>query len=93
MTFEGCIVVQLGDREWHVCVPPVAQGNEYFALTKPLSRADAFKVCKELNTLEEADWSEVTRKAVINPPPRYRLRRVSKSPWFLAAHRRRGLHR
>jgi hypothetical protein len=54
-------------------VPPVAQAGLYSAVTEQLSRADAFQVCKELNTLEEADWSDVTRKAVLSKPPEFRI--------------------
>ena len=52
---EGCIVVHLEPSAWYVCVPPVAEGKEYNTLTRPLNRTDAFKVCKELNTLEMPD--------------------------------------
>jgi hypothetical protein len=51
----------------------VAQPGQYSAVARPLSRADAFKVCTELNTLEEADWSELTRKAIISRPPDFRI--------------------
>jgi hypothetical protein len=51
----------------------VDQPGQYSVVTKPLSRADAFKVCKELNTLEEADWSELTSKAVLTKPPDHRI--------------------
>jgi hypothetical protein len=53
-----------------VCVPPVCEGNEYNALTRPLGHADAFKVCQELNTLEMDEWSELTRKALRQTPTR-----------------------
>jgi hypothetical protein len=52
------------DRPYYVCVPPFCAGNEYHALTRPLGRAEAFKVCRELNTVEMADWSDLTRKAL-----------------------------
>jgi hypothetical protein len=47
----------------------VAEGREYHALTRPLGRADAFKGCQELNTLEMPDWSELTRKALRQAVP------------------------
>ena len=58
MTFDG----KLEKHRWYVCVPSVS-GNEYHAMTVPLSRAEAFQVCKELNTLEPADYSDLTRQA------------------------------
>jgi hypothetical protein len=73
MTFEGCVVVHLEPGAWYVCVPPICAGNEYHALTRPLGRADAFKVCKELNTLEMPDWSDVTRKALRQTAPTHRV--------------------
>jgi hypothetical protein len=49
--------------------------GSYTAITHPIaSRRDAFKVCQELNELEEADYSELTRKSVLpSPPPAYRI--------------------
>src|SRR5690242_14395857 len=73
MPFEGCVVVPLEPGAWYVCVPPVCEGNEYSALTRPLKRAEAFKVCKELNTLEMPDWSELTRKALRQATPTRRV--------------------
>jgi hypothetical protein len=74
MTFEdGCVVAHLKPDAWYVCVPPIAAGNEYHAVTRPLSRAAAFKVCRELNTLEELDWSDLTRQAVLQTPPAHRI--------------------
>src|SRR5262249_21100701 len=37
MTFEGCVVVHLEPGAWYVCVPPVCEGNEHCALTRPAS--------------------------------------------------------
>ena len=43
------------------------------AVTRPLTRAEAFQVCKELNTLDPADWPELTRQAVRQSPPAHRV--------------------
>ena len=72
MTYHGrCIVVQVTDTEWYVAIAPVAPG-EYCVVSKP-GRREAFKACKELNELEEADWSEATRNAMRPEPPGYRI--------------------
>jgi len=74
MTFEGrCIVVQVTSTEWYVAVAPVAQPGAYAVLSKPLGLREAFRVCKELNELEEADWSEATRGAMRPSLPVYRI--------------------
>ena len=67
------IVTQVIETEWYVAVPPVAQPGEYSVVSKPLGRREAFKACKELNELEEADWSEATRNATRPDPPGYRI--------------------
>jgi len=74
MTFDGrCIVVQLTSTEWYVAVAPVAQPGAYAVLSKLLGRHEAFLVCKEMNELEEADWSEATKAAVRPSLPVYRI--------------------
>jgi len=64
-----CIVVQVAETEWYIAVAPVAQPGAYAANSKPLGKRQAFRVCKELNELEQADWSEATRAAMRPPPP------------------------
>jgi len=74
MTFQGrCIVVQVTDTEWYVAVAPVAQPGAYAVISKPLGRREAFRACKELNELEEADWSEATKAAMRPSLPVYRI--------------------
>jgi len=74
MTFEGrCIVVQVTTTEWYVAVAPVAQPGAYAVLSKSLGNREAFRVCKEMNELEEADWSEATRGAMLPSLPVYRI--------------------
>jgi hypothetical protein len=73
MTCHGrCIVVKVTETEWYVAIAPVAPG-EYCVVSKPLGRREAYKACKELNELEEADWSEITRNAIRPEPPGYRI--------------------
>ena len=67
MTFKGCIVVQLTTTDFYVAVPPVAQPGVYSVLTKPLTRAEAFKVCKEMDSLHPDDWSQLTKDATSKP--------------------------
>jgi hypothetical protein len=74
MTFDGrCIVVHFTDVQWYVAVAPVAQPGADAVISKPLGRRAAFRACKELNELEEGDWSEATRGAMLPSPPVYRI--------------------
>ena len=68
MPFDGrCIVVQVNNTEYCVAVPPVAQPGAYAVVTKPLGQREAFKVCKELNQLDRADYSDLTKEATWKP--------------------------
>ena len=58
------IVVQITERDWYVCAPPITEPGDYRAMSKPLSRPEAMRVCKELTDLEPAEWSEGTKKSV-----------------------------
>jgi hypothetical protein len=35
---------------WYACAPPITTSSEYIAITRTLECAEAFKVCRELNT-------------------------------------------
>jgi hypothetical protein len=58
------IVVQITERDWYVCAPPITEPGDYRAMSRPLSRREAMRVCKELTDLEPAEWSEATKKSV-----------------------------
>jgi hypothetical protein len=58
------IVVQITEQDWYVRAPPIAEPGDYRAMSKPLSRPEAMRVCKELTNLEPAEWSEATKKSV-----------------------------
>jgi hypothetical protein len=58
------IVVQFTERDWYVCAPPIVEPGEYYVISKPLSRPEAMRVCKELTELKPADWSKATKKSV-----------------------------
>jgi len=74
MTFDGnCIVVQVTESEWYVAIAPVAQPGAYAVLSRPLGQREAFRVCKEMNELEGADWPEATRGAMRPSLPVYRI--------------------
>lgn len=58
------IVVQITECDWYVCAPPITEPDDYRAMSKPLSRREAMRVCKELTELEPREWSEATKKSV-----------------------------
>jgi len=56
-----------------IAVAPIAQPGAYAVISKPLGERQAFRVCKELNELEKADWSEATRGAMRPSAPVHRI--------------------
>jgi hypothetical protein len=53
--FKRAVVVQLTTTEFYVAIPPAVRPGVYSVLTKPLSRADAFKVAKEMGGVHPDD--------------------------------------